>query len=241
MRVLVTRPEPAATRTAERLRQLGHDPVVMPLSVARRFPAKASEALASNIAGIVVTSAEAIRTLAEIESATRPWTRLPLFAVGEATATAARDLGFEAIAVAEGDGASLARLITERREVWHGVDVPLLYLAGTPRSPTLETTLRDSDVPFRTCECYRMEFADPSRKTQVEALTDPVPDVVLHYSTESLRRFLNLSLIGETPDLLMRIIPVCMSLKVAEHLPAAARDSARIAWQPNEDALLSLL
>lgn len=240
MRVLVTRPEPAATRTAERLRQLGHDPVVLPLSVARRFPADAGKALDADIAGIVVTSAEAIRTLAETV-APRPWTRLPLFAVGAATAASARDLGFETIVVAEGDGASLARLIEERRDLWHGTGLPLLYLAGRPRSSTLEFALGEANVPFRTFECYRMEFSDPLHKAQIEALTDPVPDAVLHYSTESLRRFLNLSLIRKRPDLLMRIIPVCMSPTIAEHLPPAVRGRARIARQPNEDVLLSLL
>ncbi|MCL6707371.1 uroporphyrinogen-III synthase [Pseudomonas sp. R2.Fl] len=241
MRVLVTRPEPAATRTAERLRALGHEPVVMPLSVARRFPQRATEALEADLSGIVVTSAEAIRTLAEIDSAERAWTRLPLFAVGEATAAAARDAGFETVVTGAGDGASLARLIEERSDMWSGANRPLLYLTGTPRSLSLETALEQTSVPFRICECYRMEFSHPSRDTQARALTDPIPDAVLHYSTESLRRFLGLSLIEERPDLLTQIVPVCMSATVAEHLPPAIRNRARIAPQPTEDSLLSLL
>lgn len=241
MRVLVTRPEPAATRTAERLRALGHEPVVMPLSVAKRFPERVAEALQSNLAGIMVTSAEAIRTLAETDPAERAWTRLPLFAVGEATAATARDAGFGTVFAGAGDGTSLARLVEEQSEVWSGTNRPLLYLAGTPRSPSLETALEQARVPFRICECYRMEFSNPTHEMQVRTLTNPIPDAVLHYSKESLRRFLALSLIEERSDLLAQIVPVCMSATVVEELPPAIRNRARIASEPNEDSILSLL
>ena len=91
MRVLVTRPEPDATRQAERLAARGHEPVLAPLLAiesATDTPPELEGAQA-----LIVTSRNALRALASHPDLATAL-QLPLFAVGEATAKAATDLGF---------------------------------------------------------------------------------------------------------------------------------------------------
>ncbi|RWD19075.1 MAG: uroporphyrinogen-III synthase, partial [Mesorhizobium sp.] len=44
LRVLVTRPEPGASRTAQRLEEMGFQPILLPLTETVALPAKATEA-----------------------------------------------------------------------------------------------------------------------------------------------------------------------------------------------------
>ena len=103
MRVLVTRPEPSATRTAEKLRLMGHDPVVLPLARAVHDLTATKDALTSPHAAVTVTSAEAIRALEELGTeAIAPYREDLFFAVGPASADAARRLGLRQVVAGDG-------------------------------------------------------------------------------------------------------------------------------------------
>lgn len=240
VRVLVTRPEPAATRTAKRLRDMGHDPVLMPLSIARHLPEAISQTLSTGGTGLVVTSAEALRAVQLVETLDTTWKTRPLFAVGSATAEDALALGFVDVITGEGDGASLARVISRYRDA-SPFDDPLVYIAGNPRAPALEQALGNADIPFRICEGYQIEPIQPPLGEQLRILIDAKPDAVLHYSAESLRRFMALQAIMETPSLMTDIVPYCLSEAIAEKLPAELNVRAKIASDPSEESLLSLL
>ena len=99
MRILVLRPEPGASETAARARKLGLEPVVAPLFTVRALPWEAPDPTAFD--AVLLTSANAARhggdELARL-------TVLPCYAVGEATAQAARAAGFENVAAGAADG-----------------------------------------------------------------------------------------------------------------------------------------
>jgi uroporphyrinogen-III synthase len=88
MRILVTRPLPGGAATAARLERLGHTALLTPLlkleAVAWEPPAKAPQA-------VMVTSAAAVQLAG---AGTAVFRALPLYAVGAATASAARAAGF---------------------------------------------------------------------------------------------------------------------------------------------------
>ena len=94
MRLLVTRPEPDATRTAEALRARGHDVLVAPLLRDETIAAE----LGRTLCGVLMTSANAARALAA-HPRRGELTRLPVFTVGARTAEAARAAGFANISV----------------------------------------------------------------------------------------------------------------------------------------------
>ena len=98
MRVLVTRPAHSATRTAQRLRDMGHEPLLLPLREPLHDSNAAADALAITGGAIAVTSAEAIRVLSALGEKLHPHLARSLFAVGETTAEEARSLGFRSVA-----------------------------------------------------------------------------------------------------------------------------------------------
>ncbi len=110
MRILVTRPEPDNARTAAALRMRGHAPVLAPLL---RIEPAAADIGAGPFAAALITSANAVRALA-VHPARARVLALPALAVGEATAAAARDAGFVSVEAADGDAASLVRLVRVR-------------------------------------------------------------------------------------------------------------------------------
>ncbi len=101
VRVLVTRPEPGASRTARRLEDQGFQPLLLPLTRTQALPV---DALPGDVAAVAITSANAIRHAPrEIVAALAA---LPCHAVGARMAQAARAAGF--LSVDEGPGTAEA-------------------------------------------------------------------------------------------------------------------------------------
>src|SRR5687767_7485784 len=90
-RVLVTRPEPGASETAQRLEALDFMPLKLPLHEIKPLSVNAA-VIPTRVAAVAVTSANAIRH-APGELLERLLS-VPCFAVGEATATTARAARF---------------------------------------------------------------------------------------------------------------------------------------------------
>src|SRR5476651_1379654 len=100
MAVLVTRPQPDDEATAAGLRARGFDVLQAPML--RFEPVTFSDDEDMRYGAVIVTSANALRGLAPHLAASR-LLKLPLFAVGENTAAAARTIGFENVISANGD------------------------------------------------------------------------------------------------------------------------------------------
>src|ERR1700756_4212469 len=104
MTVLVTRPHPDNEATAKALRARGFGALLAPML--RFEPMPLSDHLAGNYGAVIVTSANALRAI-EPQLAQSRLLKLPLFAVGAHTASAARSLGFAAVISADGDASAL--------------------------------------------------------------------------------------------------------------------------------------
>ncbi|WP_313292211.1 uroporphyrinogen-III synthase, partial [Rhizobium rhizoryzae] len=107
----MTRPRQSAERTAERLRNLGHQPLILPLTRPRHLPEDAEKALGRPHSALVVTSAEAVRAISKLDLSA--YLDVPVFAVGSATADEVRHAGFCTVRVADGTGEGLARLLID--------------------------------------------------------------------------------------------------------------------------------
>ncbi|MVA57991.1 uroporphyrinogen-III synthase [Agrobacterium vitis] len=238
MRVLLTRTETASRKTADRLHVLGHDTVLLPLAEAIHHSDDALEALSKPHAALAVTSREALRCLVSHHEALRPHLETPLFAVGAATADAARHLGFRNVNSAEGDGAALARTIATAPIEWTD---PLLYLAGQPRKRSLEEGLHQSSIPFDVVEAYTMQGMVYKPEDIIDRLEGKSVDAVLLYSAETARRFFALPLSGEIANLFASAHIFCLSTDIAENVAKPFRNRVSVAPHPHEEALLSLL
>ncbi|MGU3456310.1 uroporphyrinogen-III synthase [Brevundimonas sp. M1A4_2e] len=108
-RVWVTRAEPGAARTADRLTALGFEPVVVPLLTLAPLPGALNAAPEPDaVAVLALTSPNGVEAFAPLIPRFRGH---PVFAVGDATAEAARAAGFADVRSAAGDIHALARLI----------------------------------------------------------------------------------------------------------------------------------
>ncbi|MDK2768339.1 MAG: uroporphyrinogen-III synthase [Sphingomonas sp.] len=100
----MTRTEPDNRSTATRLKALGHDVVSVPVLGVRPFSTEQPELLPD---AIVFTSMNGVRH----HPIRAEYKTLPVFAVGNATAGAARDAGYSDVRSASGDVRDLQRLI----------------------------------------------------------------------------------------------------------------------------------
>lgn len=220
MRIWITRARPAADATARRIRALGHEPVVAPaLEVQPAGPAPALDGAAA----LAFTSRNGVRAFAALSDARD----LPVFAVGDATAQAARDAGFSDVASAAGDVAALAALIAGRKDALAG---EVLYLAPEEPAGDLVGALRAQGVPARSEVAYRTVPA--------ELAAAPADlDLVLLHSPKAARRLagdpaLAASVSGMTA--------ICISARAAEPLHGLGLREVLIAAEPNETAMLEL-
>jgi uroporphyrinogen-III synthase len=233
VRILLTRPEADAQRTATALRARGHEAIVAPLL--RIEILSDADLGAGPWAGIVVTSANAVRAVA----AHRRHNELrgvAVFTVGERTAQAMRAAGFTNVISADGDVKDLAALVARRLKPV----APLLYLAGAERSGDLAGELRGQDFVVQTVLVYRVSVADEFPRAAAVALAAGIHGV-LHFSRRSAEAYVNAALGGGLfAAALTSPVHYCLSARVAEPLNAAGAANIRIAARPDEAALLDL-
>ena len=113
-RIWITRTQPGADSTAERVRAMGHDAIIAPLLTVHRVDNV--EINLRGVAALAFTSANGVRAFAE-QCGER---ELRVFAVGAATAQAARAAGFRTVLSADGDVEALAEGIAARRSQMRG-------------------------------------------------------------------------------------------------------------------------
>ncbi len=101
--LVILRPEPAASRSADLARAMGLEVRVLPLFALELVPWSAPDP--ANFDGLVLTSANAVRLGG---NELRKLLALPVHAVGAATAAAAREAGFSVASIGEGGARSMA-------------------------------------------------------------------------------------------------------------------------------------
>lgn len=231
-RVLVTRPEPGCSATAARLSELGFEPVIVPLT---RIEPTGAALPRGPFDAVMATSANAIR-LAEEEGRARLLER-PLFAVGPATAAAARQAGFSHVIEGPGNADALAHEIIGST----GRQARLLYLAGETRLSAAEARLRAAGLSVVVAETYRtvtVELGPGGLRTRLDGRK---MDFVLLYSRLAAR-VVSQALLDPADGVLVEGSAfLCISAGVADALPPALRANARVATEPNEEALFNLI
>lgn len=244
MRVVVTRPMRSGQKTATLLQERGHEPILLPLTEAMHKAEAARELLAREPDAIAVTSAEAFRALKASGIDLSSHIDRPLFAVGAATAEAARESGFKTLMIGDGDGTALAHLVKTTlvpiAQASAANSTHLLYLAGRPREGGFETALTNSAIRLDVAEIYEMQPVLWDKPGLQAALTTPA-DAVLLYSRETARIFFKLLRAHDLAPLLRDTRFICISEKVLDVVPTPHRSRACASATPSEHAMLQLL
>jgi len=233
LRVLVTRPEPGASRTARRLREMGFQPVPLPLTETVALPVAAGQVPDAAIA-VAITSANAVRHAPKEFIAALA--ALPCNAVGKRTADAARAAGF--LAVGEGPGNAEALADTLAPGLSGKV---VIYLCGRVRFPAFEERLKLAGVRAHPIETYDTVTPVYSDAAVVGHLSGQPVDAVLLYSAKAAATMQALARRPALNDLFEKTRFFALSKRIADVLDEAGSEKIRVASEPEEDALLELL
>lgn len=227
-RVCVTRAEPGASATAVRLIAHGCEPLVAALSQIEPVQALGEDPAAA--AAFAVTSANAVRAFCAVSSLRDR----PVFAVGDATAAAAREAGFGAVFSADGDVDALAGLIADR---WRPGDGPIWHLRGEAAAGDLAGALSALGFAVQEAVVYRAVAAATLPAALDHALAARTIDAILFHAPAAARIFAHLA--GG------RDLSFCAAAAIsrAAAAPLAALGLARIAIAsaPTETALFAAL
>jgi uroporphyrinogen-III synthase len=232
VRLLLTRPEPDAQRTAAALRTKGHDAVIAPLL---RIEAQIDVTIgAGPWAAVLVTSANAGPAIAFHERAAELRT-LPVFTVGKRSALTMTAAGFGDVRHSDGDVNDLAAFVAgELRPA-----ASLLYLAGEERSGDLAGDLRNRGFTVETIVVYRAVATANLPQAAAEALTSGIG--VLHFSRRSVEAYLDAAHAMGLFAAALKPVHYCLSARVAEPLQKAGAADVRIAAAPTEAHLIALI
>lgn len=232
--VLVTRPEPDATAFAERIAALGHKPLIAPLLDIRFHDAKVS---LDDVAALVFTSANGVRALVHAVP-DAPSRGIDVFAVGEATASAAREAGFSPVSTADGDVESLARTIAAALKGRGGT---VLHVAGRDRAGDLVALLERDGIPARRAVLYAAEPATAFPGDVRDALAHGAVDDVVIFSPRTARQFVTLMEKAELSPSAAGLRLLALSPSVAEAATGLAFADVAVAPRRDQAAILEFL
>src|SRR5882672_8146681 len=249
MAVLVTRPHPDDEATAAALRAKGFEVMLAPML--RFEPVAFHDDEDARYGAVIVTSANALRGIAPHLKGSRlqgsrlqgsRLLKLPLFAVGEHTASAAHRAGFDNVIPASGDAASLRDLVlasVKAKELKKAS--PLLYLAGADLARDLAGELGERGFTVVTHTTYRMIPVSSLPREACDAFAASGIEAVLHYSRRSARAFLNAARAGGVEISALAIPQCCISGAVASVVRDAGATQVMAAASPDENALFEVL
>jgi uroporphyrinogen-III synthase len=239
MAVLVTRPHPDDEATAAALRARGFEVLQAPML--RFEPMPFQDDADAHYGAVVVTSANALRAVAAHLADSR-LLKLPLFAVGEHTAAAARDAGFGQVMAAKGDAAALRDLVlrcVKSKQLKKAST--LLYLAGADLARDLAGELGEKGFTVVTHTTYRMIPASSLPREVCDAFVANRIEAVLHYSRRSARAFLDAARSGGVEISALALPQCCISAAVAAVLRDAGATQVTAPAQADENALFETM
>lgn len=224
-RIWVTRTEPGASETAERLIGLGFAPVVAPLL---RAQARRIAPALEGVAALAFTSPNGVAAYAGATDVRD----LPVFAVGDRTAAAARAVGFPDVESADGDLRDLVALISAKRAILDGV---VLRPGTSEPAGDIVAALAAHGVLCRSEAIYDVVAVEAGEVVAPLGSLDLT--AVLVHSPRAGRRLAELARGRATT----KPLAVGISPAAVEPLRTVGWENLAIADRPNEAALLAAL
>ena len=227
--IIVTRAEPGASETVQRLHQLGYVAVRAPaLTLHPRIDIALPPA--SAISGLVFTSANGVRAYA----AQRDDRTIASWCVGPATAHAAKQEGFSTVHESAGNAVDLAGFIASRSTP---TDTPLLHIANAAAAGNLKRELESLGFAVQFAPLYEMRPVAHLPTAVTDLVEQNGPAIVLAHSAKGASAFASMI---ESHGLEIAAV-VAISEPASHPLVKLAVDCTIIAEAPNEDGLLRAL
>lgn len=236
MKALLTRPEQDAAPLARALAARGIEPIVAPM-LAIAPVANAAHRIADALTGaqaLLFTGANGARVFAAAVARRE----LPVFAVGDASAAAARLAGFRMVASAGGDVGDLAALVAARLNPHHG---PIVHIAGSSVAGDLAGSLGARGFTVRRAVIYDAVAADRLPEDAAAALGRGEVTAALFFSPRTAAVFVRLAAAAGLQPPCCGVVAFALSPAVAAALEDVNWRAVRVAAAPSQRDLLAAL
>jgi uroporphyrinogen-III synthase len=236
MKAIVTRPRDDAAALVSALAARGVAALLAPMLTIRPAP-DAARLLAERLAGaqaVLFTSANGVRAFAA--ASTRR--ELPVLAVGDASAAAARIAGFRSVASAGGDLADLVELVSAHLSPQGGA---LLHAAGATLAGDLAGALAARGFTVHRATLYEAIPAAALPPEAEAAMRRGEAAAALFFSPRTATTFVRLAAAAGVGDACRAIMAVALSPAVASALGELSWRALRVASRPGQDDLLAAL
>jgi uroporphyrinogen-III synthase len=234
MKILITRPEPDASRLADHLQKSGFETFVEPLMVVGAVAEEGKALSFGNVQAVAFTSANGVRALARA-SAER---QIPVFTVGAATAAAAREAGFAFVHVAGGDVDHLASQIGTTLDPHEG---RIVHVAGKVVAGDLQGMLSSFGFEVERHVLYGTKAREAFSPELLAELAARRISAVTLYSPRTARVFAALVKKAGQEASCQALTCYVLSENVAGALAGLSFSALHVAEAPNEAALLELI
>lgn len=231
MRILVTRPQPESATLAASLEAKGHEVLIAPLLEIEPLNQPLN---LTGITDLVFTSVNGVQAFAG-RSDRRD---LPVHAVGDATATTARAVGFEQVSSADGDAATLN---VHLHQTLQRNNTRILHVCGKHRAFDLAENLRDNGYSAESVALYEATMVESFPAYVRTALRSGHLEAVLFFSPRTALSFVCLVERGGLAKTCTGVIALCLSDAIARAAKTLTWSEVLTAPHPNSDSLLALL
>jgi len=235
--ILITRPIEDAEALAGILKGKGHDVFIEPMLdiyVLEDAKSDIEKSLSNKPQAIILTSGNGARALAHLTDRKD----IPVIAVGEASAMAARHRGFDDVFSADGDIEKLEHYIIENCNKDKG---NLVHIAGSVVAGDLQGNLEKFGFKIDRIVSY---LAKPVRYLSdglINKLKKDHLDTVLFYSPRTAKIFVDRIQSEGVEDNMKNISAFCLSPRVEDMISKIEWSAISRAEHPTQDALLDML
>lgn len=188
----------------------------------------------TDVQAILCTSANGVRALAQASGERR----VPLFAVGDATAACARAEGFGMVESAAGNADDLVRLAAERLDPRQG---RLLHVAGQVAAGNLTEALGKRGFAVERRVLYEARPVTELNLSAVRALRGGTIDFAMFFSPRTAAVFVTLAGTAGVADSCETVAALSISPATDAALAPIQWLDRRVADRPNQPALLHML
>lgn len=230
--LLITRPEADARAFAEEAEALGFSPVFEPLLEIAPLPAPPLPDAPPQ--ALVFTSTNGVRAFVQAY----PLPPCPAYAVGDATARAAKAAGFDAVRSAGGDVHALERLVLAELEPSAG---PLIHSAGQSVAGDLQGALTKAGFRVVRLPLYQSSKAQALSRSLIMRFENDEIDNAAFFSPRTATAFVRLAKLAGIDDKVRSAAATALSANVSAELCALPWRSIDIASEPTQKALLTKL
>jgi len=232
MKLLITRPEKSAKILSDKLRANGHETVCSAL-----LEIVFNETTDLDLKGVqafVVTSANGLAGLVKVTENRD----LPLFAVGDKTAKAAKYAGFKTVLSADGDVAGLGDLISQNAAIDKGT---LLHAGGARVAGDLGSQLEVAGFSYRREILYDAIEAEKFSSETFSIVSEDKLDGILLFSPHTAKVFKRIVDAVGLNTHLEKLDAWCLSANVASEIEGLKFGRVFVSRRPTEEALLQLI